>query len=742
MIAGRTESSASDAAARLEALVGTMRPAVLIVASDGRVAFTNQSFCRAFRVPHTPEELTGMQCAVAAQAAAGTMRDPAGFLARVSQTMTAGVPVYDERLELADGRILTRDFFSIHLPSGQREVVWYYRDITAQEQLRTQAEELAQSRAALLNTVSHDVRTPLAGLIGLIDIMLNEHLDERLREVVLGLRAGASNVVTMLNDLLDVARAEAGRLVLAPAPVSLEEILETAAEMVAPQALAKGVLLTTGVAPEVPVEVLVDPGRLRQIVMNLAANAVKFTDSGVVTLEARVIGEELTISVRDTGIGLDPERIEELFEEFEQVHSGVHARHGGAGLGLAISSRLAKLMGGTLTADNEVHGGAVFTLTLPLIAASQGALPRPLARIPVALTGEPKAVRTQALAVSRLGAHVVSLSEEPALELRLTTDIAAAGETAGEGLPLVVVAPTPLLANRPARGRLVPSPLRSDQLVELIAPALASPTRTLDAPPAPMPIGRTALLAEDDPTNRRLLTRMLELLGVSVVAMGDGQAALEQAVTNVFDVILMDIHMPKVSGLEVARLIREQGAALAEVPIVSISADSGWVEPASRAEAWITTSLPKPVTLAGLADCLRPLLTRSPPAAPPGAPPAPRARGEQRLRALLADVGEEALSEAAASFRYDMVACTEELRLAAERGDGAKIVECAHALRSGADMFGAREVADRCRDLQALTVGGRVELADVLPMIAELSRACADCSQWLELTLAHQVSAA
>lgn len=348
------------------------------------------------------------------------------------------------------------------------------------EQCLVRAKELAESasraKSEFLANMSHEIRTPMTAVLGYADLALDElHDPSRLAEHLGVIRRNAQHLLTVINDILDLSKLDAGEMRAVVTRVCPTDTCTGVAEMLRVQADAKGLDLTVLTAPGTPDAIITDAVRLRQILLNLVGNAIKFTERGSVRIELSHADHTTTVRVRDTGIGIDPEQLENIFLPFHQADASTTRRHGGTGLGLSIARRLAHLLGGDLTAESKLGAGSVFTLTI----------------------------------------------------------------------------------NAPATSAALPTPQAT----------------TTPLPPAlPRPLaGRRILLAEDGPDNQKLISFLLTRAGAEVAIAEDGQAALELASRTQppFDLILMDMQMPRMDGYAATRALRERGD---RTPVLALTA--------------------------------------------------------------------------------------------------------------------------------------------------------------------------
>ncbi len=534
------------------------------------------------------------------------------------------------------------------------------RDITARKEVelalveaRKKAEAASQAKSRLLATVSHEFRTPLNGILGLNSLLLETRLSPVQETYARGVQSSGDALLGLVDDMLDFSKIEAERFDLRPEPTNLAALLQEIVELLASRAHARGIDIVADIDPAVPERVSVDATRLRQVLVNLVGNGVKFTDHGGVTLAAgveRQIGDMAAVvfTVSDSGPGIAPEDAERLFSEFEQADAGPNRRHGGAGLGLAISRRIVRRMGSDLTVAPRQGGGAIFRfdLDLPvetpahpetqtlrgrrvLVVMPEGEEAPALVRGLRLAGGEAREVATLNAASALVGAAVAADLPYQAilLDRRLAGDARASlarfQEAAGERIGAAV------LIEPGGRDEIdglrevgfdayLVRPVRRSSLVRIVGELVASPgafhidpedarVRSAEVP-GPAPVSLDVLLAEDNEISALLARAVVEGLGHSVTVVRDGAAAVAEVRgrSTPFPVILMDLHMPGLDGLAAARAIRawEAEAGTARASLVALTAD---VLPETQTEAraaGIDSILEKPVS----PDSLRRLL--------------------------------------------------------------------------------------------------------------------------------------
>jgi signal transduction histidine kinase/DNA-binding response OmpR family regulator len=488
------------------------------------------------------------------------------------------------------------------------------RDIT---QHARAAEEALRAKTTLFATLTHELRTPLNGILGMAGLLAMSKQEPNAKSYTEAIRQSGEMLLDLITEILDYSRLDAGRIVLEQAPFDPEAAMQDVAELLSPKAHAKGLEIAVTVRAGAPACVMGDDGRLRQILFNLAGNAVKFTEHGGVVLEmAPRPGGRVRFSVRDTGPGVANDKQELIFEEFSQADAGIARRYGGAGLGLAIVKRLANAMGGEAGLASKLGGGATFWVELPLreVAAEQALLSLEGVRVCVLSTSS---VLVQALraAIGSVGGVIADEDDDPdVILLDWSEDIALSRVTELKARARVLIA---LIAQEDreaivdcrAAGVLhyTLKPVRRRSLVDRIQGALgddggagAGSTEQTEARAPRTLSGLRVLVAEDNPINALLARTLLSRAGCAVVTVQDGEEAVAAAATAGYDLILLDIRMPRLDGVGAAQRIRSGRGPSAAAPIIALTADAGEADRARAMQAGMDAFITKPIDAARL----------------------------------------------------------------------------------------------------------------------------------------------
>jgi two-component system, sensor histidine kinase and response regulator len=531
------------------------------------------------------------------------------------------VPVYraEKRYVHADGHALWVSISTTLLRDEHdrpTHVLKHMLDVTERKEALANAVDASRAKSQFLANMSHEIRTPLNGVIGMTDLLLAGELTPEQRQYAATAARSGEALLGVIDDILDFSKIEAGKLELDEHAFDLHETVEDTCEMLAVDAHGRGTDLLCWIAPDVPVQVRGDRGRLRQVLTNLLANAVKFTERGevAVRVEAQARGTDrfvLALEVADTGIGIAADKLGGLFDAFTQADQSTTRRYGGPGLGLAICAQLVHLMGGSIEAESVVARGSTFRVAVPLAVEPGGAAasPPPVAAGAAVLVvddgaGSRELVRRMVRAHG--GRCDAAASAPEALErLRAAAErgdpyaaaVVDADLPGGAGLRLAAAArcdarlrdtrlvalsalAAGLTAARAAGFALaLAKPVRRRALLEALAgapaAAVAGPAAADERPPGLA--GVRILVADDNPINQLVAEAMLARHGISVTTAGSGAAALELLARDPFDLLLLDCQMPELDGYATCRRVRErerEHPTGARVPIVAMTADA------------------------------------------------------------------------------------------------------------------------------------------------------------------------
>ena len=629
--------------------------------------------------------------------------------------------------------------FSIRVfPLPNRCVGVTYEDITerkqAEEELsraRDAALELARTRSEFLANMSHEIRTPLNAIVGMTNLLMESPLTDEQREMAVTASHSGDALLGIVNDILDFSKIESGKMTLEAVDFDLRTVAEGTLEILQPRAEAKGLGLSAMYDDGVPTAFRGDPARLRQILINLVANAVKFTEKGEVVLRVSLVKQtetraEVRLAVSDTGIGIPPEGLRRLFQAFSQADAGTSRKYGGTGLGLAISKRLVEIMGGEIGVESEVGSGSTFWCRISFEKSRPGAAGEAKDRlegVPVLIVDVNAShrqilqhyalswkMKTDAVASVSKALDLLRLSARgPAAYRLLLLDMAedaealafalkVKSEEALSGLRVVAVtaAGKPLDAEvRRAAGiaAALPKPVREGALFNALSNALTGDPRAAASPPPSAPrAGRRyfrILMVEDNPVNQRVAQMQLAKLGYAADVVAGGEEALQSLSEHTYDLIFMDCQMPGMDGFEATAEIRKREGGEHRVPIVAMTANALEGDRKKCLAAGMDDYLSKPVDLKKLTDILlRWDVTLD-------------ASVIQSLRAL---AGEETklVRDVIEQFLKDSPKRVETIFRAAKEENARELEKAAHALKGASGNIGAKAMWAVCEKIEDL----------------------------------------
>jgi two-component system, sensor histidine kinase and response regulator len=771
----QTEWKLIEGKSFLNSVIANSPVGIVATGTDGAVSLCNPAFEKLFQVRQ--EDILGRPLVdlIANKEFRAELESNQDKVLQGQTTHIVG------RRSRSDGSLVDVEGFAVPIFTGGATtgVLILYQDITARKRAeaalwtaKEAAEAASRTKSEFLANMSHEIRTPMNGIIGMTELALETDLNAEQREYLGMVKTSADSLLTLINEILDFSKIEAGKLEIESIDFEFKQSIGETLKTLALRAHVKNLELTWRAGPGVPERLKGDMGRLRQVLVNLVGNAVKFTEQGEVTVDVEKQAEDdsgvlLHFRVRDTGIGIPKEKQEMIFDAFTQADSSSTRNYGGTGLGLAITSRLVELIGGKLWVESELGEGSTFHFTGHFgFAGGDGTAretpdPEILSGVRVLVVDDNETNRKilvemlsawglhpHATDGGRVALEALARAHERGVPFRLVITDMQMPEMDGATLSTEIrrssnfgEIPIVLLSSSAGHGEAarcrtlaiasyLTKPVQPSELLSALLAALSNPTGVHE--PLPPPEGRSEesdprlkiLLAEDNAVNRALATALLEKRGHTVVATENGREALAALQRESFDLILMDVQMPVMDGLEAISAIRKkEQSTRAHLPIIALTAHAMKGDRERCLSAGADEYVAKPIRMSELLAAMN--RVRMGKASPgPAAPPAVAAVASNNLAMAAAlervEGDRELFDELARLFADECPEDMRGIRQALEAGNSRAIEMLAHKIKGAALSLGAPQVSEAAFDLEKQARAG--ELGNAGQLVENLAR--------------------
>ncbi len=634
-------------------------------------------------------------------------------------------------------------------------------------QAKDAALESARVKGEFAANVSHELRTPMNAVLGMLDLLMTMGLSPKQREYIETAKSSGEVLLELIDDVLDFSKVESGVIEIQKEETYLEDLMDEVVGLMSNQSLKKKIDLGYVSASNVPQLVYIDAARIRQVLINLIGNAIKFTERGEVAIYLEMVAENaesdgtgepvLCVSVRDTGIGIPQEAQEKIFDSFTQADSSTTREYGGTGLGLAISRRIVQMLGGDINVSSIMGEGSTFSFTVPLanediisVSKADRLCPEEFRQLRVLTIDNSEIV--QRFLAKQLGdwgvgfdalqnglsgldkvrksvadgqSYDIVILDEDIAGLRALDFIKLLADEKIDSQIKIIVLVSPWSESKnyyPNHVVKISKPLRAAALFDALRKATdcvsgPSPEQEKSRPMLTR-LGKRTLVADDNRANQKVAVAMLERLGCEVTVAGNGAEALQLALRNPFDLVLMDCQMPVMDGYEATQKIRKYDKETARLPIIAMTANNSAEEKQRCMDAGMDGFLPKPLRLEELQTLLATWFAEDSPAEgessgspiTDGSGYAPVVIERRTIQELRSSVG-EVVDSMIKAFLEDTPVYLKSLKHSVATGDAKQLRELAHTVKGSAANFGATEVVALSKELEEIGGSGSVDTA-------------------------------